>query len=99
MDEGSTLGDTAVLMLLDREGAVLRTSRVEVQALVKVVRPGGLLDARCGELDPVFDEGERYTARAARLTAQLHDADGAPTRRYTWRLDGYGRVTGVEVDG
>jgi hypothetical protein len=94
-----TLGDTALLALVDREGTVLRTGQIEAQALIKVVRPGGMLDPRCGELHPVFDEGERYTARAARLTAQLHDAAGAPTRRYTWRLDGYGRVVGVEVDG
>jgi hypothetical protein len=60
--------------------------------------PGGMPFARAHFAWPaMFDEAHRFPLRAAWMRARLHDENGIPFRSFEWALDGYGRISGVDI--
>jgi hypothetical protein len=90
------LASIAIITLQDPDGAVLDESRVSVSQLQQYIDPGGML--RNCALHSMLSEDGRYAARAAQLVALLHDSDGEQMRRHRWKLDGYGRIVGIDID-
>jgi hypothetical protein len=90
------LASVAIITLEDRDGNVLDEARIPVASLQCHIDPGGML--RDCALHPILTEDGRYSARGAQLVALLHDSKGSAMRRHRWKLDGYGRIAGIEVD-
>lgn len=92
------LASLAEISLEDRDGAVLRDGRVALGGLQRLIQQGGMLLESNPPLHPMLSEDGRYGLGARVLVAVLHDSDGTAFRRYRWTLDGYGRITGIDID-
>jgi hypothetical protein len=97
-DDGPELGSMVVMTLEDHGGAVLESARVHLQEFASMLAPGDMLVPRGLAVPSMAHEARRFEVRGAVVVAISHDAAGKPFRRHRWQLDGYGRITGVEVD-
>lgn len=97
-DEGPELGSMVRMMLLDGEGAPLEKALVHLSFFQPMLAPGGMLLAGGAFAPPMTYEAHRFEKRGAVVVALVHDSRGKPFRRHQWALDGYGRITGIEVD-
>jgi hypothetical protein len=96
--DGPAIGSMVVMTLEDRDGAVLESATVHLNDFAAMLAPGDMLVPRGWAAPPMAHEHHRFEARAAAVVAVAHDAKGKPFRRHRWRLDGYGRIAGIEVD-
>ena len=92
------LAATTLISLEDCDGAVLRDGRVDLGAFQRLIQQGGMLLDSNPPLHPMLTEDGRYGLGGRVLVAMLHDSDGAAFRRYRWTLDGYGRISSIDVD-
>jgi hypothetical protein len=89
----------AIVTLEEVEGAPIESTSVYLDFFAQLLDPGGMPSRRPHLAKPAMmaDDDYRFARGAARMTAVLHGADGAAFRRFVWKLDGYGRITGVDI--
>jgi hypothetical protein len=89
----------AIVELFDVDGRSLESVSLFISHFAEMLDAKNMPSKHQHSLRPRhFDEEHRYATRAVRMVATSHDPSGRRMRRYTWPLDGYGRIKSVSVD-
>jgi hypothetical protein len=103
LDEGNAAGEPpmlasmVVITLYDGDDRPIESASVYLDHFAGFMDAGGLPSKASAWKPALMSEDHCYEVRGKTMTAVMHDSAATPFRRYEWRLDGYGRIAGVEI--